>query len=93
MMKNKKQSPLSDQYNTLVECYLKSCQVEGNCEWTLSFKKTTCEEFFLEMTSLGKDLSTLDAATVGHISIGKVNRNKWHVYRMFLHFLFDIHHI
>ena len=88
-MKSKNQPPLNDQYNTLIRCYLEKCQAEGNCEWTLSFKKKSCEEFFLEMVSLGKDLSTLDAATVGYISIGKVNRNKWHVYRMFLHFLFE----
>ena len=88
-MKSENQTPLDDQYNTLIECYLKSCQAEGNCEWTLSFKKKSCEEFFIEMISLGKDLSTLDAATVGCISISKVNRNKWHVYRMFLHFLFE----
>ncbi len=88
-MKRKNKSPLNDQYNTLIECYLKTCQAEGNCEWTLSFKKRSCEEFLFEMIRLGKDLSTLDAPTVGHISIGKVNRNKWHVYRMFLHFLFE----
>ena len=61
--------------------------MEGNCEWTLTFKQQSCEEFLLEMTNLGKDLATLDAATVGKISINKVNRNKWHVDRMFLHFL------
>ncbi len=88
-MKNKAQSPLNDQYIILVESYLEKCKVEGNCEWTLTFKQQSCEEFLLEMTNLGKDLATLDAATVGRISINKVNRNKWHVYRMFLHFLFE----
>ena len=88
-MKNQNQSPLNAQYSTLIESYLENCQAEGNNEWTMSFKKKSCEEFFLEMVSLGKDLSTLDAATVGHISVNKVNRNKWHVYRMFLHFLFE----
>ena len=88
-MRNQNQSPLNAQYSTLIESYLEKCQAEGNNEWTLSFKKKSCEEFFLEMVSLGKDLSTLDAATVGHISVNKVNRNKWHVYRMFLPFLFE----
>ena len=88
-MKNKAQSPLNDQYIILVESYLEKCKAEGNCEWTLTFKQQSCEEFLLEMTNLGKDLATLDAATVGKISINKVNRNKWHVYRMFLHFLFE----
>jgi len=88
-MKSKNKSPLNDQYNILVDSYLKKCQTEGNCDSTLLFKRTSCEEFFHEMVSLGKNLSTLDAATVGHISVGKKNRNKWHVYRMLLHFLFE----
>ena len=88
-MKSKNQSPLNDQYSTLVDSYIEKCVAEGNSEWTLSFKRKSCEEFLIEMVSLGKDLFTLDAATVGHISVSKVNRNKWHVYRMFLHFLFE----
>ena len=88
-MKSKPQSPLNDQYIILVESYLEKCKAEGNCEWTLTFKRKSCEEFLIEMINRGKDLSTLDAAAVGNISINMVNRNKWHVYRMFLHFLFE----
>ena len=88
-MKSKPQSPLNDQYIILVESCLEKCKAEGNCEWTLTFKRKSCEEFLIEMINRGKDLSTLDAAAVGNISINMVNRNKWHVYRMFLHFLFE----
>ena len=70
-MKSKPQSPLNDQYIILVESYLEKCKAEGNCEWTLTFKRKSCEEFLIEMINRGKDLSTLDAAAVGNISINK----------------------
>lgn len=79
----------NDPYGLLLEEYLEICRQNGNAEWTMWFKRSTCEEFISEIIGFGKDLSTIDAATIGKICISKTNRNKWHVYRMFLHFLFE----
>ena len=76
-------------YAQLLEDYLEVCRQDGNKEWTLQFKRSTCVEFFCEITEFGKDLSSIDAETIGKICVTKVNRNKWHIYRMLLHFLFE----
>lgn len=83
------QSKLKPKHRMLLDEYSEVCRQEGNSEWTLDFKYSTCEEFFAEMIEYGKELPTLDAATVGKICTTKRNKNKWCVYRKFLHFLFE----
>ena len=88
-MKKENQSPLNNQYNILIKHFLKRCKAEGNGEYRLAFKRKTCEEFFTKMINLGKNLSTLDAPSVGHICVSVIDQKKWHVHRAFLHFLFE----
>lgn len=78
-----------NQYGLLLEEFIEKCIQKGNRDWTIQFKRSTCEEFLCDIEEYGKNLSTLDAATVGKICTSKVNRNKWHIYKMFLHFLFE----
>lgn len=88
MEKNQK-NVLKEPYNSLIEEYLESCRQKGNGEWIMWFKRKTCVEFFSDMEKYGKDLSTLDAATVGKICASKGDRKKWRIYRVFLRFLFE----
>ena len=66
-----------NQYGLLLEEFIEKCIQKGNRDWTIQFKRNTCEEFLCDIEEYGKNLSTLDAATVGKICTSKVNRNKW----------------
>ena len=39
----------NDPYGLLLEEYLEICRQNGNAEWTMWFKRSTCEEFISEI--------------------------------------------